>query len=638
MELKLNKKNITGTLLVIFSLSVIFYSAYFFGQREAEKRYAKELQLQTLKNIAEETRNIEKANLLNEVADESSFAEFQKALDPVYAICEIKEGTIKTINSKSVVKKGDINWLEPKNLGDLGLTGEKVYAGCVGDENSEYVGYSSSGIKYIKSGEVVTGKYAGYDFIVVASDIREGPGNGMFFRILKKNNDIIFITNQNYGLEEYGQELIKKFFTQGVANRVFDAGITIEELDYPAELIGENKRQVLTRDQYGKAFFVDAKLKKVFVSEKYGQAWMTDVAKLGEGDPTPFELNKYKDYSGNIGYYDIFDRYGFYFKSPDGTAVAYKLKLDIFNVQERVGKLDVTWNSGKKNTIDFEENPSGCGGGKYVYDETAETKLETDLIAVGKTSQGDLIYGYKDTSLKGFMKMYDETYFVEEGKNKKSPEEFLKENPKVFWQDPFGRILAFYNTTFISPVECGKPVIYLYPKKAMNISVKVAPGNGLSFTDPEYGTGWNVFSDTKSNLTNLVDGKKYPYLFWEGSGSIFYETPQQGFVISANELDGFFNNTLAKLGLIEKEIADFKEFWLPKMQETKKPYYFITFLSKHYIDQLAPLAISPKPDTTIRVLMDYQGLDNFKTVPELKIKTPKRSGFVVAEWGGMLKK
>jgi hypothetical protein len=73
------------------------------------------------------------------------------------------------------------------------------------------------------------------------------------------------------------------------------------------------------------------------------------------------------------------------------------------------------------------------------------------------------------------------------------------------------------------------------------------------------------------------------------------------------------------------------------MQENPKPYYFVTFLSKRYIDELAPLSIDPKPDTVIRVLMDYRGLDNFQNVLELRIKTPERAGFTAVEWGGMIK-
>jgi len=56
------------------------------------------------------------------------------------------------------------------------------------------------------------------------------------------------------------------------------------------------------------------------------------------------------------------------------------------------------------------------------------------------------------------------------------------------------------------------------------------------------------------------------------------------------------------------------------------------------IDDVAPLSISPKPDTIIRVLMDYQGLDEYKNIIEQKIITPERKGFIVVEWGGVLHK
>jgi hypothetical protein len=171
----------------------------------------------------------------------------------------------------------------------------------------------------------------------------------------------------------------------------------------------------------------------------------------------------------------------------------------------------------------------------------------------------------------------------------------------------------------------------------MNVNVQVNPGNGLSYTEPEYGDGWNVFADTQGNLRNLADGKTYPYLFWEGSGSVFYEQSKQGFVVAKDDLDGFFNAKLAQLGLIEKEISDFKEYWIPKMTSLQKPYYFVTFLPKHYIDMLAPLTINPKPETVIRVLMDYKGLDKPETVQFMSLATPERKGFTAVEWGGFLK-
>ena len=47
-----------------------------------------------------------------------------------------------------------------------------------------------------------------------------------------------------------------------------------------------------------------------------------------------------------------------------------------------------------------------------------------------------------------------------------------------------------------------------------------------------------------------------------------------------------------------------------------------------------PLEINPKPDTTIRILMTYKGLEAPIDVEEQKLITPERNGFVVVEWGG----
>ena len=47
-----------------------------------------------------------------------------------------------------------------------------------------------------------------------------------------------------------------------------------------------------------------------------------------------------------------------------------------------------------------------------------------------------------------------------------------------------------------------------------------------------------------------------------------------------------------------------------------------------------PLEISPKPDSTIRVLMIFKGLESPIDVNEQKLTIPNRTGFVTVEWGG----
>lgn len=615
-------KRVIEVILVIISVGTVFYGAYFLGHREAEKKYEEERrQAAAEKDILE---------------DASS-----KSVDEIVPV-EASITEEEPVSEEDILKKGDIAWQKPEILGDLGLTDKKYYNGCKAQECGEGNDYYSNGIKYVKSGQVTRGKYQGYDFIVVASEVFEGPGGSPnLFRLLKKDSSYIFLSRKGYGMDEYLIDLVRSVFSQGGSQKEFNNKIQVEELIYPEELYGLDERQRFLRDPYTDSFFNEAKLKKVFINEKYGQVWMTDSSKAQDKTHSAFELNSYfSSYGNQKEYHDIFDRGGFYLNAPDGTAVTYKMKMDIFektDPDERYSILNARWNDGSKNTKEYEKNPSGCGSGDYVYDETLNINPQNDLILIGKTDKGDDLYGYRDANSPGFSKLYNETYYVEKGKPKKSPEEFLKTHPKVFWQDYFGRILAFYSTEFISPAECGKPVIYLYPEKEEKVVVKVEPGAGLSYTDPEYKNGWQVLAKSNGELTNLEDGKNYPYLFWEGSSDVYYETPKLGFSVKDTDLDSFFNDKLSQLGLIDKEINDFKEFWIPKMRESAKPYYFVTFLSKNYIDQLAPLTVSPKPDTVIRLMMDYQPLDAPQKVSSFPIKKPEREGFTVVEWGGMLK-
>ena len=104
--------------------------------------------------------------------------------------------------------------------------------------------------------------------------------------------------------------------------------------------------------------------------------------------------------------------------------------------------------------------------------------------------------------------------------------------------------------------------------------------------------------------------------------------------MSKDEVGVKMPKILAKLGLNEKETKDFLEFWQPKLEV--KPYVFVTFLPQREFDKLAPLTVNPKPDTVIRVFMDYEPLEKFINVPEPQFSTPIRTGFTVVEWGGRL--
>lgn len=70
---------------------------------------------------------------------------------------------------------------------------------------------------------------------------------------------------------------------------------------------------------------------------------------------------------------------------------------------------------------------------------------------------------------------------------------------------------------------------------------------------------------------------------------------------------------------------------LPQMEEN--PYNLIAFQSDAYTEA-AQLAITPTPDTVLRVFMAWKPLEEPVELPPQELAGPERSGFTVVEWGG----
>ncbi|PJA92625.1 MAG: hypothetical protein CO133_02170, partial [Candidatus Komeilibacteria bacterium CG_4_9_14_3_um_filter_37_5] len=286
---------------------------------------------------------------------------------------------------------------------------------------------------------------------------------------------------------------------------------------------------------------------------------------------------------------------------------------------------------------------SSCGS--YCL-ERADYLEQNKLQLLGTNIAGEKFYIFSDQQQKTnttdkdsiLQTIYDRYYPGFDEKLKKEKEkitfdEFLKTNPIIIWPDPLGNYLVLKNIVYSPAVECGKPVIYLYPEKEMSVAVQVQPTGGFTTTEPAYNDGWQVLAKPNSELYNYADSTWYPYLFWEGYG-LNYQQPEKGFVIAREKMEQFLRETLPQLGLIPKEYDEFIAYWLPRLQ--KDNYYFITFVDQNDFNKMAPLAVQPQPNTIIRVFMDFQGLDNYRQVEPLVITTPVRQGFTVVEWGGAI--
>ena len=187
----------------------------------------------------------------------------------------------------------------------------------------------------------------------------------------------------------------------------------------------------------------------------------------------------------------------------------------------------------------------------------------------------------------------------------------------------------------ISDYEAGepvfdKPVIYLYPEEPTDVSVKLDFAGRLIKTIPEYRGEWTVKALPDGTLITS-DGEKYPYLFWEGVPEKELSAIDCGFCVKGCETEDFLRETLAAIGLSERESADFIEYWLPRMEGNA--YNLIEFRAEEYTD-MAKLGISPAPDSLLRVFMTYEASDNFVELAPQTFKTFERTGFAVVEWGG----
>jgi hypothetical protein len=178
-----------------------------------------------------------------------------------------------------------------------------------------------------------------------------------------------------------------------------------------------------------------------------------------------------------------------------------------------------------------------------------------------------------------------------------------------------------------------KPADYFYPKEKTNIHFDVKPQGEFTYTLPQYQTGgWDFTALPNGNL--LYQEKNYPYIYWDAAiPNNLITKPQSGYVVTYDNLSGSLTALLPKLGLNQRETSDFTAYWIKQLPKSK--YYFIGVIPESQINILAPISISPTPESLLRVSLYFQTLNEKINVPAPQFKPFVRKGFTVIEWGAI---
>ena len=189
-------------------------------------------------------------------------------------------------------------------------------------------------------------------------------------------------------------------------------------------------------------------------------------------------------------------------------------------------------------------------------------------------------------------------------------------------------------TKTISQKQCDpnisyKPIIYIYPTEDIDLKIKLGNTNDLLYTYPKYNNIWNVRVSKDGNIYDYDTKRNYYGLYWEANDNYKLDM-SQGFIVKGEDSVKFLEEKLEILGLNEYEINEFIIYWIDKLESNK--YNFISFRNPEDINM--PLEFSKEPDTLIRVMMDFKGLDEPINVKEQQLTKVERNGFTIVEWGG----
>lgn len=477
-------------------------------------------------------------------------------------------------------------------------------------------------------GVVSTGKYKGYKLFEQREGISEMGGGAEFkFLIDPQNKRMLIMAPFNLELmrsyrESGGYEGVKRVYMEWekVVTPAFGISLDPSYSKLDPQTVGGRRLENREFGFYDSAY-IDWLRTQGKMSPKYVTIGTTDQG---------LQILSDKELESESGCVMI--------QRKDGGFETFASRLMPWDVEKMDLTVKIDWDekalAGRKPSETYIATTGACDSFCPILVDKQENLTDGALLLIGKGPSGEPVFAPKQMEQSYSVKQAYESWFLADGKQKPSFAEFLKQKPipVFFWKDSFGRWVKHNDPELQPPGECGKPVIYLYPEKTTPVSVALPKFIDVTVSEPAYPeNGWKVVAHPDGTL-DYADGKTYGSLYWEGNG-VGYATQKTGFVVKDGEQEIFLTKVLAKYGLNRKEAKEFMDFWLPRM--TGAPYYRVSFLTDSW-SEAAPLYVSPRPDTNIRIFMDWQKLSAPISLPEPKIMTPARNGFTLVEWGGLL--
>lgn len=146
-----------------------------------------------------------------------------------------------------------------------------------------------------------------------------------------------------------------------------------------------------------------------------------------------------------------------------------------------------------------------------------------------------------------------------------------------------------------------KPIIYLYTEKPIDVTIKLnVKKSTFTTVYPKFTSEneWKLRANPNGEI--VIDGKKYPYLFWEADSYIAQDF-SKGFIVKAEDAETFLEEKLKILGLNDRESCDFITFWLPVLLKNKLS--LCSFQTEEFFFKNCEMKIEPKPDSVLRVFL-----------------------------------